>query len=85
MTAEVDRVAVRLEDWPDDVDSDEGVVINWFVHEGATVEESQILCEIQIEKVDMDVYAPTDGTLAEIVVGEDGEFARDDVLAWLAP
>lgn len=80
-----DRVAVTLAEWPDDADSDEGVVVNWFAREGAAVEESDSLCEIQIEKVSVDVLAPLDGTLAEVVRGEDDEFARGDTLAWIEP
>jgi pyruvate/2-oxoglutarate dehydrogenase complex dihydrolipoamide acyltransferase (E2) component len=85
MTGDTDRIAVTLEEWPDDVDSDEGVVVNWFAREGASVEESQSLCEVQIEKVGIDVLAPADGTLAEVVKGEDDEFTRGDTLAWLDP
>jgi len=81
--AERDRVDVTLAEWPDDVDSDEGVVVNWFVREGGHVDEDDSLCEIQIEKVSLDVYAPVTGTLDEIVVGEDGEFADGDTLGWM--
>jgi pyruvate/2-oxoglutarate dehydrogenase complex dihydrolipoamide acyltransferase (E2) component len=85
MTETPDRIAVALENWPDDVDADEGIVVNWFVREGAAVEESESLCEVQIEKVTIDVFAPVDGTLAEIVGAEDDEFERGDTLAWLEP
>jgi hypothetical protein len=33
MAAGADRVAVTLAEWPDD--ADEGVIVNWFVREGA--------------------------------------------------
>jgi pyruvate/2-oxoglutarate dehydrogenase complex dihydrolipoamide acyltransferase (E2) component len=81
--AAADRVAVRLAAWPDDVDSQEGVVVNWFVREGGHADADASLCEIQIEKVSLDVYAPVAGTVDEIVVGEDGEFADGDTLAWM--
>jgi len=80
-----DRVAVTLEDWPDDADSDEGVVVNWFVREGASVDGGESLCEVQVEKVSVDVLAPTAGTLAEVVLGEDDEFDRGDTVAWIEP
>lgn len=80
-----DQVAVTLADWPDDVESEEGVVVNWFVHEGTVVEDSESLCEIQVEKVSMDIFAPVDGTLVEIIRGEDDEFGRGDTLAWIDP
>ncbi|SDY42559.1 lipoyl domain-containing protein [Halobellus clavatus] len=85
MSDDGDRVAVTLAEWPDDADSDEGVVVNWFIRQGAAVDPETSLCEVQIEKVSVDVLAPVAGTLEEIVVSEDGEFARGDTLAWMDP
>lgn len=85
MSGNADRVPVALHDWPDDADSDEGVVVNWFVREGASVEEADSLCEVQVDKVSIDVRAPVDGHLAEIVRGEDDTFRVDDTLAWIEP
>jgi len=82
MTVDVDSADY----WPvDAADVDEAVVANWFVREGATVEAGETLCEIQIEKVSVDVTAPENGTLAERVVPENGEFRRGDVLARIEP
>jgi pyruvate/2-oxoglutarate dehydrogenase complex dihydrolipoamide acyltransferase (E2) component len=85
MTGE--RVAVDLASaWPEDAeDVDEGVVANWFVREGARVEAGDTLCEIQIEKVSIDVHAPITGELDEVVLQENAEFTREDTLAWLRP
>lgn len=81
-----DRIAVTADDvWPDDAETDEGVVVNWFVREGASVGSGEILCEIQVEKVSVDVHAPADGTVAEVVLDEDDEFERTDVVAYLEP
>ncbi|UTF54499.1 lipoyl domain-containing protein [Natronosalvus rutilus] len=67
--------------WPDDAeDVDEAVVATWFVREGASIAEGDTLCEIQIEKVSIDVSSPASGTLAEIRVGENEEFRRGDSL-----
>jgi len=85
MSGREDRVAVTVADWPADVESEEGVVVNWFVRAGAAVDASESLCEIQVEKVSMDVYAPAAGTLTEIVCGEGAEFERGDTLAWITP
>jgi len=86
MSGASDRVAVGVDAvWPEDVDSDEGVVIAWFVREGWAVEEDESLCEVQVEKVSFDVYAPADGELIEIVRTEDEEFERRDVLGWIEP
>jgi len=83
MTGE--RVAVDLASvWPPDAeDVDEGVVANWFAREGASVDEGDTLCEIQIEKVSFDVHAPVSGTVDEIVLEENDEFTRDDTLAYV--
>lgn len=79
-----DRIEINTEDiWPEDADEDEGVVTNWFTGEGSQVEEGDTLCEIQVEKVSVDVPAPTAGTVHEIVRGEDDEFERGDILAVL--
>ncbi len=77
MTVGIDSAAV----WPDDADDvEEGVLSNWFVREGGTVEEGETVCEIQIEKVSVDVPAPATGTLVEQSVAENEEFGRGDVL-----
>ena len=82
MTVDVDSESV----WPADADDvDEAVVANWFVREGGRVDAGDTLCEIQIEKVSVDVEAPESGTLAERVVPENGEFRRGDVLARIEP
>lgn len=86
MSANDERVAVDTADvWPEDSDEDEGVVVNWFLSDGSRVEERDALCEYQVEKVSVDVPAPVTGTLDEIVLEEDDEFERGDVLAWIRP
>jgi pentatricopeptide repeat protein len=85
MSDSSDRVAVTAEPWPDDADSDEGVVVNWFAREGRSVAAEEVLCEIQVDKVSIDILAPVDGTLVEVVCGEDDEFGRGDTLAWIDP
>lgn len=82
MTVPVDSAAI----WPEDaMDVEEAMVANWFVREGATVEAGEPIAEIQIEKVSVDVPAPTTGTLTEIVVAENDEFRRGDSLATIEP
>jgi pyruvate/2-oxoglutarate dehydrogenase complex dihydrolipoamide acyltransferase (E2) component len=82
MTVDVDAAGV----WPEDQqDVEEGVVANWFVREGAAVDEGETVCEIQVEKVSVDVPAPATGEVAEILVGENDEFTRGDALARIEP
>ncbi|WIV68135.1 lipoyl domain-containing protein [Natrialbaceae archaeon AArc-T1-2] len=67
--------------WPEDADDvDEGMVATWFAREGGGVDEGETICEIQVEKVSVDVPAPVSGTLEEILVGENEEFDRGDAL-----
>lgn len=86
MHGDEDRVAVRAADvWPDDVTEEEGIVVNWFAKEGRRVDEGECLCEIQIEKVSIDVPAPVNGAVVAIERGEDNAFTRDDTLGWIDP
>ncbi|MFW6265457.1 MAG: biotin/lipoyl-containing protein [Halanaeroarchaeum sp.] len=79
-----DRTAVTPDAvWPEDSDENEAVLVDWFVGEGAPVVEGDTLCTIQVEKVDIDVPAPTDGTLVEVSVGEDQVCAPGDTLGWI--
>ena len=72
--------------WPaDSGDVDEAIVANWFVREGTAVTAGDPIAEIQIEKVSIDVLAPATGEIAEILVGEQDEFRRGDVLARISP
>ncbi|MFB6068452.1 MAG: lipoyl domain-containing protein [Halobacterium sp.] len=67
--------------WPEDaMDVEEAVVSNWFVRDGASVDEGETVAEIQIEKVSVDVPAPASGTL-DVLVGESEEFRRGDPIA----
>ena len=84
--SETDRVRVVADgEWTDDVDEEEGVVVNWFAKPGRRVSAGESLCEIQVEKVSIDVPAPVDGELVEIVRDEDDEFTVGDTLAWIRP
>lgn len=71
--------------WPSDVDEDEGVVVDWFVGEGTSVEQGETICIVQVEKVDVDVPAPASGVLVEVLRAEDDEIERGETLAWIEP
>ena len=72
--------------WPEDAaDVEEAVVANWFAREGARIEAGETVCEIQIEKVSIDVPAPASGTLESIAVRDNGEFRRGDALGYIRP
>ncbi len=50
----------------------EGTVATWHKQEGDTVEVDEILCDIETDKVSMEIPAPKAGKIAKILVG-DGE------------
>jgi len=45
----------------------EGVVSTWFVTDGESVAEDQILAEVQVDKVSAEVPAPHAGTVYVLV------------------
>ena len=55
--------------------SSEGFVVNWFKEEGDTVRAGELLLEVQFEKVNIEIDAPTDGVLIKILVPQ-GEVVR---------
>lgn len=82
-----ERVAIAVADvWPAEAEEEgveEGVVVNWFAREGQAVAAGKTLCEIQLEKVSIDVPAPVDGTLVEVAIGEDETIRADSVLGYI--
>ena len=81
-----ERVAVTADGvWPDEADAEEAVVLTWYARQGSEVRDGERVCEIQVEKVDVNVLAPADGILAEVIRGEDDAFERGDVLARIEP
>lgn len=49
-------------------DTDESLVVLWFVSEGEYVEEGTVLCEVQTEKAVSEIRAEGSGTLKKIHV-----------------
>lgn len=45
----------------------EGVVATWFVRDGETVAQDQIIAEVQVDKVSAEVPAPRAGTVRLLV------------------
>jgi pyruvate/2-oxoglutarate dehydrogenase complex dihydrolipoamide acyltransferase (E2) component len=79
-----ERVAIEAaEFWLEDAEDDEAVVLEWFVSTGGTVEEGDPVCEIQVEKANVDVLAPVSGTVADIAYERDEEFDRNETLAYV--
>lgn len=67
---------VLSEDEPDG----EGVLATWFVADGDTVTEGQLLGEVQVDKVDAEVTAPAAGTV-QLLVAEDEAVRQGEPIA----
>ena len=48
------------------VSTQEGVLVEWLVEDGAQVTEGQPIYNLEIEKATMEVEAPASGTLKQI-------------------
>ena len=55
------------------------------MREGRHADEGDTTCEIQIEKVSIDVPMPVTGTVVERLVAENDLFERGDALATVRP
>ena len=61
----------------------EATVANWFKKQGDAVKMDEALVELETDKVTMEVYAPADGVLAEVVAGEGTDVEVGALLARL--
>lgn len=59
----------------------EGTIIKWHKKEGDKVEKDEILFEISTDKVDTEVPSPVEGTLAEIITGENETVEVGEIVA----
>ena len=59
----------------------EATVATWFKKPGDTVAADEMLCELETDKVTVEVPAPAAGTLAEIVAKEGETVGVDALLA----
>ncbi len=62
----------------------EATVATWFKKAGDAVAVDEMLCELETDKVTVEVPAPAAGTLAEIVAAEGDTVGVDALLATLA-
>ncbi len=59
----------------------EGTITKWFVKEGDTVEEDDILFEVATDKVDSEIPSPVDGIVTKILFPENSLVPVGEVLA----
>jgi pyruvate/2-oxoglutarate dehydrogenase complex dihydrolipoamide acyltransferase (E2) component len=57
-----------------------GVLATWFVRDGERVEPQQTLAEVQVDKVTVEVPAPTGGVV-RLLVEEGAEVGQGDPIA----
>src|SRR5210317_1761663 len=62
----------------------EATVSTWFKAVGDTVAQDEMLCELETDKVSVEVPAPAAGTLGEIVAGEGETVGVDALLAMIS-
>ncbi len=59
----------------------EGTITKWFVKEGDTVEEDDMLFEVATDKVDSEIPSPVDGIITKIIFPEDSLVPVGEILA----
>ncbi len=62
---------------------EEGTIVRWLKAEGDTVEQDEVLFEVQTDKVVMEVECPASGILGRILVGEDETVPIAQVVAYI--
>ncbi len=60
---------------------EEATITNWFVKEGDTVEEDDVLLEIATDKVDSEIPSPVEGVVKKILFKQDEVVAVGTVIA----
>jgi multifunctional 2-oxoglutarate metabolism enzyme len=63
----------------------EGIVLEWHVAEGDTVEEGDTVVEVSTDKVDAEVPAPADGVITKLIAAVDEEVPVGAPLAEMEP
>ena len=79
--ADIIEVRIPQDFWETD---GEGVIVTWIYGNGATVPKDAVLCEVMVEKAQMELSAPVAGSL-EIVAPADQIVRKGDLVARIAP
>jgi pyruvate dehydrogenase E2 component (dihydrolipoamide acetyltransferase) len=62
---------------------EEGIITRWLVDEGASVAKGDAVLEFETDKINAEVEAPADGTLAGITAGAGEAVKVQGVCAWV--
>ena len=57
----------------------EATVARWAKKAGEAVRKDELLVELETDKVSLEVVAPEDGVLSEIVAGDGATVTREDI------
>ncbi len=60
-----------------------GLIVEWLVQEGDTVQEGDSIVVIETEKVQTELEAPASGVIAEISVAADTEVEVGKIIAYV--
>lgn len=66
--------------WEED---EEGVITTWFVSNGASVEEGDVVAEVMVQKIQHEILSPASGTL-QIVKESDETVSKGDQIGLIA-
>jgi pyruvate/2-oxoglutarate dehydrogenase complex dihydrolipoamide acyltransferase (E2) component len=63
----------------------EGTIVEWRKHVGEPIERDETICDISTDKIDIEVPAPSAGTVAEILVAAGATVAVGTTIARIDP
>jgi pyruvate dehydrogenase E2 component (dihydrolipoamide acetyltransferase) len=66
-----------------DMDMATGQISRWFIAEGATVKQGELLFEIETDKAAMEIDSPASGTIRDIVGKEGVDIPVGSPVAWI--
>ncbi len=77
-------ITLAAEAWQGVDEAVEALVDKWLVQAGDTVRAGQVLANVVLVKASLEITAPADGRIAQILVPAGGTFARGKPVATLA-
>ncbi|QKO21646.1 lipoyl domain-containing protein [Rhodoferax sp. BAB1] len=77
-------ITLAAEAWQGVDEAVEALVDKWLVQAGDTVRAGQPLATVVLVKASLEITAPADGRIAQILVPAGGTFARGKPIATLA-
>ncbi len=76
-------IEIKAPTFPESVQ--DGTVATWHKQPGEAVARDELIVDIETDKVVLEVVAPADGTIAEILKGEGETILSNEVIAQFAP